>query len=364
MERISQRDLRSLLAHLPEIYANLDLESFASDIVKTLPKIFVSEVTCYIEVDLRNDKIVAIREPESDVVESLTPALERHFREHPPLRHYQQTRDGSPLKISDFLTQNRFHKLELYNEFYKELGFERELLTFLPIGPPILHAIALDRGGTRDFSERDRLLLDLLRPHLVQAYHNAESATRLRQDSACAGQTMEELDRGVICLAGRNRVQWCTKRARQLVSEYVESAPRPDYLPESLERWVDYQRSLLPGNGGVPPSREPLVLERTGKRLVVRLVTDRSEDRDLLFFEEQYTPFPAGVLEPLGLTNREAEVLLWTARGKSNKEVAATLYISPRTVKKHLEHIYQKLGVENRTEATARALEIFTFLRN
>ena len=57
----------------------------------------------------------------------------------------------------------------------------------------------------------------------------------------------------------------------------------------------------------------------------------------------------------LGLTRREAEVLLWIVRGQSNAEIAAFLRISPLTVKKHLEHVYTKLGVKTRLAAAVRA---------
>ncbi len=62
-------------------------------------------------------------------------------------------------------------------------------------------------------------------------------------------------------------------------------------------------------------------------------------------------------LEPLGLTPREAEVLFWVARGKTNDEIATVLGIGLTTVKKHLESTFAKLGVENRTSAAAMALE-------
>jgi DNA-binding NarL/FixJ family response regulator len=62
-------------------------------------------------------------------------------------------------------------------------------------------------------------------------------------------------------------------------------------------------------------------------------------------------------LESLGLTPREAEVLFWVARGKTNDEIATVLSIGLTTVKKHLESTYAKLGVENRTTAAAMALE-------
>lgn len=61
------------------------------------------------------------------------------------------------------------------------------------------------------------------------------------------------------------------------------------------------------------------------------------------------------VFKKLGLTRREAEVLLWIVRGQSNVEIAVILHISPLTVKKHLEHVYTKLGVKTRLAAAVRA---------
>ena len=57
--------------------------------------------------------------------------------------------------------------------------------------------------------------------------------------------------------------------------------------------------------------------------------------------------------ERLNLTMREAEVLLWLGRGKTNRDIADILSISPRTINKHLEQVYTKIGVENRASATA-----------
>jgi DNA-binding NarL/FixJ family response regulator len=62
-------------------------------------------------------------------------------------------------------------------------------------------------------------------------------------------------------------------------------------------------------------------------------------------------------LERLGVTAREAEVLFWLIEGKSNPDIATILGMAPATVKKHLEHIFQKLGVENRTAAIMSTLQ-------
>ena len=65
----------------------------------------------------------------------------------------------------------------------------------------------------------------------------------------------------------------------------------------------------------------------------------------------------AAPLQSLGLTVREAEVLLWVAQGKGNADIAAILKMSEGTVKKHLVHIFEKLGVESRSAAALRAIE-------
>ena len=77
----------------------------------------------------------------------------------------------------------------------------------------------------------------------------------------------------------------------------------------------------------------------------------------------RWMPFGMGNESPpaFGLTRREDEVLRWVARGKSNQEIAATLSIAPGTVKKHLDHIYAKLGVKTRTEAAVKVATASSF---
>ena len=78
----------------------------------------------------------------------------------------------------------------------------------------------------------------------------------------------------------------------------------------------------------------------------------------LLRLNDGDTPVtPESLKRDLGLTGRESEVLLWISRGKTNRDIAQILGLSPRTIDKHLEQIYAKLGVENRTAAAAMAIQ-------
>ena len=275
--------------------------------------------------------------------------------EHPLITHYQQTRDGRAFKISDYLTQSQFHRLGLYNELYRRVDVEYQMAFALPTPPPLIIGIALNRGR-RDFSERDRLLLNLLPPHLVQAYRNAEVVTQIQQELATVRQAMEALDLGVIVLGRGGRVRLMTPRARQWLAAYFKSPARgAERLPEDLSRWVRQQETLLAAAEDVPQPRQPLVVEQQGKRLVVRLLTEPGQS--LLLLEEEMALQPVS-FERFGLTRREAEVLVWVTEGKTDWEIGVILGLSPRTVQKHLEHIYAKLGVENRTTAVAWAQEL------
>ena len=78
----------------------------------------------------------------------------------------------------------------------------------------------------------------------------------------------------------------------------------------------------------------------------------------MLLLEHRYTGPRPEALESLGLSRREAEVLTWLAEGKTNPEIALILGTSPRTIDKHLERVFRKLGVETRTAAATLALSL------
>ena len=91
------------------------------------------------------------------------------------------------------------------------------------------------------------------------------------------------------------------------------------------------------------------------RKLIVRPVLER--DQTILVLAEQWTSVDPRSLECMGLTRREAEVSAWVSEGKTNAEIGQILGVHPLTVKKHLEHIFEKLGVENRTAAAGLILD-------
>jgi len=93
-------------------------------------------------------------------------------------------------------------------------------------------------------------------------------------------------------------------------------------------------------------------------RLTARFVPGGQGQDDLILLRVPGPPDPEAALLALGLSPREAEVLLRVAGGGSNREIAEEMDVRPSTVKKHLEHVYAKLGVHTRTAAAALARSV------
>ncbi len=234
----------------------------------------------------------------------------------------------------------RQHDFRLLREFLREIYAPRDLIEV-----------------AWDFSEHERLLLDLLRLHLTQAWHNAKAVTRMQQELDLVKRIVEALDQGVVALTHEGSLLSMNNRARQWLADYFgDRSLLANRLPETLERWVGHEENLLESKDNVPPPRKPLVVKKNGRRLIVRHLCEETQCL-LLLDEHQTTPQPTA-LEPLGVTHREADVLHWVAQGKTDAEIGMILGLSPRTVQKHLERSYQKLGVENRTAAAAKMYEI------
>jgi DNA-binding NarL/FixJ family response regulator len=132
------------------------------------------------------------------------------------------------------------------------------------------------------------------------------------------------------------------------MGKYFDTPDHPARLPERLEDW----RQARPSAG------QPLVVDAPDSRLEVERVTTAAgaAETTLLVLRERRSGISPDALRSLGLTKREGEVLDLVARGQTDQQIAHELVISPRTVQKHLQHIYEKLGVPSRTAAVSRAL--------
>jgi len=283
MVHLTHRDLQKVQDCIRDIYSSMDIKSMPARIVSAVSRIIPSSIILYAKYSygkiVENHKAVCVEEVASLGNFEQMDALARHAHEHPFINmlHFQRSRphpfredierawrkqplELSAVKISDVLKDHQFHSLALFNEFFRPNRIRYQLGMPVSRGNDFHEAVCFNRDRI-DFLEKDRLMLNLLGPHIIQAYRNAESYAK-------ASDTFGTFER-------------------------------------------------------------------------------LSEDKNY------------GLLKPLGLSFREAEVLCWAAQGKTNYEIAMILNIASGTVKIHLEKIYRKLGVENRMAAAMTVLETF-----
>jgi len=198
--------------------------------VERLPSLVASEFTTLSVCDLVSGRRDVYGLPGASLSADARAAFDRHFKQHPLVRFHGYDGGRTTQRISDCLPVARFRESALYNDYYRQIRIDHAMALPIFVRDGLLVSFVLNRSR-RDFSDRERALLEVLRPHLARLY----------------------------------------------------------------------------------------------RRTVNRLTT------------------------------REAEVLNWVAHGKTDEQIAAILGTSTRTVQKHLQNVYAKLGVENRTAAAMRA---------
>ena len=194
---------------------------------------------------------------------------------------------------------------------------------------------------------RAHLQIRALQQTLADQNELLRAAIALRAEAEA--QLQESLQSAVLTVHGHDAVGFCTRLARQLLGKYFPDHADPARLPAALADWAQ------DGQGS-----EPWHAERGGARLEARLFAERQPGRSWLLILEETRPAADAPpsLSPLGLTPREAEVLYWIAHGKSNPEIAIILDAALNTIKRHVQSILVKLGVESRLAAALRAAEL------
>jgi CheY-like chemotaxis protein/DNA-binding CsgD family transcriptional regulator len=213
------------------------------------------------------------------------------------------------------------------------------------------HVVTAFAAGGADYVTKP------IQPREVLARMAAHTATAREQR-----QARNALDAfghaSMVVRPADGQLLWQTALARQLLREYFGSEGRQAPVP-----LIDWLRKETARQAGGPAPTQPLVVARGGRRLTIALHSATGdagpgEDEEWLIVASESNDAAAveAMMAAFKLTTREAEVLYWVAKGKTNRDIGDILGASPRTVTKHMEHILQKLGVETRTAAASLAL--------
>ncbi len=366
MENLAFEDTQNLHQGIQQIYTLHNLDTFGVDALSIVDRLVPSNIPNFHVTHIRTRQITSIFLPSfPGFTPEIDRVIDRHFGEHPIVHHMPQTLNGA-YQISDFISRKELDCFEgLYQQYLRPLGVEDQMTFFLPnvrpdngrqIPPadPILTGFSLHRNW-QNFTHRDRLVLNLLRPHLHQAYCNAQQYNKLQQNLSQLQQSTDCL--GLVVVDIHGRVQSIAPQAILWLESYFSKPTCSWQLPDHLWSWIKHQLLSLTQDSEPPRACLPLRIQQAGRELTIRLVVERIGVgmQYLLLLDEQILS-SSNSLQVLGLSDRETEVLYLLLQGKENKAISTQLMIRDSTVRKHLENIYRKLGVQSRTEAIAQTL--------
>ena len=209
---------------------------------------------------------------------------------------------------------------------------------------------AFEAGGT-DYVTKPVRVNEVL----VRMISHLKASRRVHQ----ARSVLDAFGQAAIAITPQNgKIVWQTPLARDWMNNYFPDGAglleKELVTPPAIFNWVTTAYNAdIPRTG---KTLEPLTIIQSAKRLILSLADLTNEEQWMIVLREESD---AAQIEALihifKLTKRESEVLYWTTKGKTSRDIGEILGSSPRTVNKHLEHVFVKLGVETRTAAASLA---------
>lgn len=402
MSNLTQYDIQQVFQFLQELNTVISLPDFPARLISTLRLIIESDFTLIagtapdlvggIDHNSNNqdgDRTLASVLVANDFhLLSKTKISMSYFVQNPVTMHYLSTGDSSAHKLSDFLDEPDLYQRDaLYGDFLKPLGMLDQMSLVITeqkqinqrytdldgnfinnlvikITPSLVYLeeelpdlVIIIHRDRRNFSERDREILNLLSPHILQAYKNSQLISQIKQECE---QLYQILDNTNSIVADRNGFKkFVTGPSEELIHKYFPvSAYEKDNLPETLRDWLTKKIANWSSDADLSAPIPPLRVIQDKHMLVIKLSIDAANDQYLLILEEQ-APLELSftLLQELGLSKRESEILNWIFHDKSNQQISEILSLSNRTVQKHCENIYNRLGVNSRAAAITQVLQ-------
>lgn len=205
---------------------------------------------------------------------------------------------------------------------------------------------ALEAGGV-DYLTKP-INIDELRARIRVHLTNARSAQSARVALDAAG-------RHLLAVSGEGKIRWSTPQATRLVNAATGSDEGLDAVSAHIRTWMKARE-----RPGMARDNTTFAIRQAGQAsLQLSFLGAIGADEYLFRLTAENRLSDDEILrQHFSLTQRESEVLLWIAKGKANRDIGEILGLSSRTVTKHLEQIYVKLGVENRASAAVKAAHV------
>jgi DNA-binding CsgD family transcriptional regulator len=293
-----------------------------------------ADVVSFDEIDLKCGWMFGLNNARSPGAEALFPLFLRYARQHPLVARFLDGSKGTALRIEDVSTTRDFERTELYQSFYSRFGIRQQLIAPIAATPSSLISLAAFRQS-EPFTEVDLQVMNQLLG-LIQSAWDACHRIEMTQRNA-----FRQLGYEVVSLSGGFGGPPVSEQARQI----LEARWGPNGWEQQLNAWHKSVQ-LNATHDGVAPA----VWRSEGGVEIRAIRLPDGEPAMAVRLAMVAGPETTGSVWSK-LSPREREVAEWLIEGKTSADIAILLSVRESTVRKHLEHIFERLDVSNRATA-------------
>jgi DNA-binding CsgD family transcriptional regulator len=316
-----------------------DLAGFRARLPEQLHELVDCEIASYNEIGPGPGDVFVVADPMTSLENSaMFESFSTFAWQNPLAAHYARTGERRALRMSDFISTGELHRLELYDLVYRHIATEFQLAFTVPTAAPLI-GITVSRAAS-DFSDRELALLEAARGLILSAHRSLRDRASLEVLMRAVEQTPDGPFAVMLVEAGGAFAPAHERAERLLIELETDQAST-----RTLREWARARRRQ-PRAG---PSAPLTIATRAGK-LRADYVRGSLGNLDALVVRLSGADQPQALM-CLGLTRRQADVLLLLWRGLSNAQIAGALDISEHTVRHHLEDVYRRLEVSSRPAA-------------
>ncbi|MET3288785.1 UNVERIFIED_CONTAM: hypothetical protein ABID98_001355 [Brevibacillus sp. OAP136] len=341
--------------------------SFIDDIMVP-PHAFREQVLVSLAQIFGYDKTVFWREDETGNVlydpimnnarESIINEYLSYYGELDPLhtrKVYDRIKKDNVLRISDVITVKEYENSEFYNNFVKPVNSYYEMGVYLLDGEKLLGSIAIVRSKEeKEFNQKDVSRLQFLSKYISKHLVNDYLFEDMEYQKNAFEYYANESPIGMFLFELPFTIRYFNPAAYEICSRYKSTAQLGQPFSYFIEKYL-LNNIQFNWNEGFEQTSSLSGLDELVIKVIAKPSNRHTDGKMFMVFLIPQSPFSMQKrIDEKGmfnqLTKREEEVCLFLKRGLQNEEIAKEMGVSVNTVRKHLQNIYTKMNVKNRTE--------------
>jgi len=365
VEKLLSQDYNTILHIARVAQADLEPSILRKRVLEELQKVFQANILTFFLIESKGRL-------SSPVLKDGDPGICQKY-----LDYYYQFDPMSPwkgvevarrvLRYSDITPYSQFIRTEYYNDFLAPQPIHFGMFLYLSSPTELLGRISVFRPKRcEDFTEREVSLAKLFIPYLSFALENAKLYKKVKEERDFFKTVDEWISNGILILNEKLRPIFINQKANEFIALFKKSGilSGEEYLPKEILEDCSELMGLSKIGKITPLPKNRIIAHPPQCHF-----SFHSQIVHQNFYSESQTLLMISIKELKGvkinektlqetycLTQRETEIVRWIAEGLKNAEIADRLFISELTVKKHIQNIFEKIGVKNRTSLVRKTL--------